>query len=92
MVSRWGSRRNGAAPSVGPADSLTPSTIGPALYLATGRKRAWRVAQFTSAASSARYRCGAELTWARPGYLRPARARDLASSPLPRSRLRAANT
>jgi cytochrome c biogenesis protein CcdA len=41
-------RQLGVMISVGLADSLTPSTIGPALYLATGRKRAWRVAQFTA--------------------------------------------
>jgi cytochrome c biogenesis protein CcdA len=41
-------RELGAMISVGLADSLTPSTIGPALYLATGRRRAWRVAQFTA--------------------------------------------
>jgi cytochrome c biogenesis protein CcdA len=40
-------RQLGVIITVGLADSLTPSTIGPALYLATGRKRAWRVAQFT---------------------------------------------
>lgn len=41
-------RQLGVIITVGLADSLTPSTIGPALYLATGRKRAWRVAQFTA--------------------------------------------
>jgi cytochrome c biogenesis protein CcdA len=40
-------RRIGVAISVGLADSLNPSTVGPALYIATGRHRAWRVAQFT---------------------------------------------
>jgi cytochrome c biogenesis protein CcdA len=40
-------RQLGVMIAVGLADSLTPSTIGPALYLATGQKRAWRVAQFT---------------------------------------------
>ena len=40
-------RRVGVAISVGLADSLNPSTVGPALYLATTRKRVWRVTQFT---------------------------------------------
>jgi cytochrome c biogenesis protein CcdA len=40
-------RRVGVAISVGLADSLNPSTVGPALYLATGRRRVWRVMQFT---------------------------------------------
>jgi cytochrome c biogenesis protein CcdA len=33
--------------SVGLADSLSPETVGPALYLATGARRIWRVTQFT---------------------------------------------
>jgi cytochrome c biogenesis protein CcdA len=40
-------RRIGVMISVGLADSLTPSTIGPAVYMATGRRRALRVTQFT---------------------------------------------
>jgi hypothetical protein len=40
-------RRVGVAISVGFADSLNPSTVGPALYIATGRQRVWRVTQFT---------------------------------------------
>ena len=40
-------RRVGVAISVGLADSLNPSTVGPALYIATGRHRVWRVTQFT---------------------------------------------
>ena len=40
-------RRIGVALSVGLADSLNPSTVGPALYIATGRQRVWRVTQFT---------------------------------------------
>ena len=40
-------RRIGIAISVGLADSLNPSTAGPALYLATAHRGAWRVAQFT---------------------------------------------
>ncbi len=34
--------------SVGLADSLSPETVGPALYLATGARRAWAVTQFTA--------------------------------------------
>ncbi|MGO9956416.1 MAG: GAP family protein [Solirubrobacteraceae bacterium] len=37
----------GVVVSVGLADSLNPSTVGPALYLATVRQRVWRVIQFT---------------------------------------------
>jgi cytochrome c biogenesis protein CcdA len=40
-------RRVGVAISVGLADSLNPSTVGPALYLATLKGRVWRVTQFT---------------------------------------------
>lgn len=38
----------GAVISVGLADSLNPSTVGPALLLATGAKRALRVTEFTT--------------------------------------------
>jgi hypothetical protein len=40
-------RRIGVMITVGLADSLTPSTIGPAVYMATGRRRVLRVTQFT---------------------------------------------
>ncbi len=40
-------RRVGVALWVGLADSINPSTVGPALYLATVRKAVWRVIQFT---------------------------------------------
>jgi cytochrome c biogenesis protein CcdA len=40
-------RRIGIAVSVGLADSLNPSTIGPALYLATAAERVRRVIEFT---------------------------------------------
>ena len=33
--------------SVGLADSLNPSTVGPGLYLATLEKRVWRLIEFT---------------------------------------------
>jgi cytochrome c biogenesis protein CcdA len=41
-------RQIGVMISVGLADSLTPSTIGPALYLAAQSSRVWRVTQFTA--------------------------------------------
>jgi cytochrome c biogenesis protein CcdA len=41
-------RLAGAVVSVGLADSLNPSTIGPALFLATGAQRVARVLQFTT--------------------------------------------
>jgi cytochrome c biogenesis protein CcdA len=40
-------RELGVVISVGLADSLNPSTLGPALYISTGRRAAWRVFQFT---------------------------------------------
>ena len=40
-------RRIGLAISVGLADSLNPSTVGPALYMTTLTERVWRVTQFT---------------------------------------------
>ena len=40
-------RRIGIALSVGLADSLNPSTVGPALYLATAAARVRRVTEFT---------------------------------------------
>jgi cytochrome c biogenesis protein CcdA len=40
-------RRIGVMITVGLADSLTPSTIGPAVYMATGLRRVLRVTQFT---------------------------------------------
>ncbi len=51
-----------AAISVGLADSLNPSTVGPALYLATVPKRALRVAQFTAGVFSVNLLAGLVLT------------------------------
>ena len=48
--------------SVGLADSLNPSTVGPALYLATVPKRAARVAQFTSGVFTVTLAVGLVLT------------------------------
>jgi cytochrome c biogenesis protein CcdA len=39
-------RRIGLMVSVGLADSVNPSTVGPALYLATASRSVWRVLQF----------------------------------------------
>ena len=55
-------RRIGVAISVGLADSLNPSTVGPALYLATVRERVWRVAQFTIGVFSVTFAGGLVLT------------------------------
>ena len=55
-------RRVGVAISVGLADSLNPSTVGPALYLATVRNRVWRVTQFTIGVFSVTFAGGLVLT------------------------------
>lgn len=55
-------RRIGVALSVGLADSLNPSTVGPALYLATARGPAWRVTQFTLGVFGVNFAAGIVLT------------------------------
>jgi hypothetical protein len=55
-------RQLGVAISVGLADSINPSTVGPALYLTTGTKRVWRVAQFTIGLLSVNLVAGLILT------------------------------
>jgi cytochrome c biogenesis protein CcdA len=55
-------RRVGVAISVGLADSLNPSTVGPALYLATVRNRVWQVTQFTIGVFSVTFAGGLVLT------------------------------
>jgi cytochrome c biogenesis protein CcdA len=55
-------RRIGVMISVGLADSLNPSTVGPALYLATVRKPVWRVAQFTVGVFTVNFAAGVVLT------------------------------
>ena len=55
-------RRIGVIISVGLADSLNPSTVGPALYLATVRKRVLRVTQFTIGVFSVNFAVGLVLT------------------------------
>jgi cytochrome c biogenesis protein CcdA len=52
----------GVVISVGLADSLNPSTVGPALYLATVRKRVLRVMQFTIGVFSVDLAVGVVLT------------------------------
>ena len=52
----------GVVVSVGLADSLNPSTIGPALYLATVRERVLRVTQFTTGVFSVDFVVGLVLT------------------------------
>jgi len=54
-------RRIGVAISVGLADSLNPSTVGPALYLATARNGVWRVTQFTTGVFSVNLAAGVVL-------------------------------
>jgi cytochrome c biogenesis protein CcdA len=54
--------------SVGLADSLNPSTVGPALFLATGSKRVSRVGAFTAGVFTVNLAAGLGLT-AGPGRL-----------------------
>src|SRR5262249_60716307 len=44
------------------ADSLNPSTVGPALYLATVKKPVWRVTQFTIGVFGVNFAAGLVLT------------------------------
>jgi hypothetical protein len=55
-------RRIGVVIAVGLADSLNPSTVGPALYLATVPKRVLRVTQFTIGVFSVDFVVGLVLT------------------------------
>lgn len=55
-------RLAGVAISVGVADSLNPSTVGPALYLATARKRVVRVMLFTIGVFTVNLAAGILLT------------------------------
>ncbi len=52
----------GVVISVGLADSLNPSTVGPALYLATARRRVLRVMQFTIGVFGVTFLAGLVLT------------------------------
>jgi len=55
-------RLAGVVISVGLADSLNPSTVGPALYLATGQKRVARVLLFTVGVFTVNLAAGIVLT------------------------------
>jgi cytochrome c biogenesis protein CcdA len=55
-------RRIGIALSVGLADSLNPTTVGPALYLATAAAGARRVAEFTIGVFAVNFVAGVILT------------------------------
>jgi cytochrome c biogenesis protein CcdA len=61
-------RLAGATLAVGLADSLNPSTVGPALYLATGRRAAARVTLFALGVFGVNLAAGALLTLG-PGRL-----------------------
>ncbi|MGO9750862.1 MAG: GAP family protein, partial [Solirubrobacteraceae bacterium] len=52
----------GVVISVGLADSLNPSTVGPALYLATARRRVLRVTGFTIGVFGVTFLAGVLLT------------------------------
>ena len=52
----------GVTASVGLADSLNPTTVGPALYLATAGRRLLRVTQFTLGVFSVDFVAGVVLT------------------------------
>jgi cytochrome c biogenesis protein CcdA len=54
-------RRIGVAISVGLADSINPSTVGPALYLATVSRAVLRIAQFTIAIFAVNFAAGVVL-------------------------------
>jgi cytochrome c biogenesis protein CcdA len=55
-------RRIGVMITVGLADSLNPTTVGPAVYLATVGGRAWRVVQFTIGVFGVNLGAGVVLT------------------------------
>jgi cytochrome c biogenesis protein CcdA len=55
-------RRIGVMISVGLADSLNPSTVGPGLYFATLSHRIWRVTQFTIGVFAVNLLAGVVLT------------------------------
>ena len=51
----------GIVVSIGLADSINPTTIGPALYLATGERARGRVAEFTFAVFAVYFLGGAAI-------------------------------
>lgn len=52
----------GLVVSIGLADSLNPSTVGPALYLASGERPCYAVARFTAGVAAVSFVVGAVLT------------------------------
>ena len=61
----------GIVVSIGLADSLNPSTIGPALYLATGERARGRVAEFTFAVFAVYFVGGAAIAIGAGQLIRP---------------------
>jgi len=57
--------------SIGLADSLNPSTIGPALYMATGERARGRVAEFTLAVFAVYFVGGAAIAVGAGQLIRP---------------------
>ena len=57
--------------SIGLADSLNPSTIGPALYMATGERARGRVAEFTFAVFAVYFLGGAAIVVGAGALIRP---------------------
>lgn len=57
--------------SIGLADSLNPSTIGPALYMATGERARGRVAEFTFAVFAVYFLGGAAIAVGAGALIRP---------------------
>jgi cytochrome c biogenesis protein CcdA len=57
--------------SIGLADSLNPSTIGPALYMATGERARGRVAEFTIAVFTVYFLGGAAIALGAGTLIRP---------------------
>jgi cytochrome c biogenesis protein CcdA len=57
--------------SIGLADSLNPTTIGPALFMATGERARGRVAEFTAAVFAVYFVGGAAIALGAGALLRP---------------------
>lgn len=57
--------------SIGLADSLNPTTIAPALYMATGERARGRVAEFTAAVFAVYFLGGAAIALGAGAILRP---------------------
>jgi cytochrome c biogenesis protein CcdA len=64
-------RLMGIVISIGLADSLNPTTIGPALYLATGERARGRVAEFTFAVFAVYFLGGAAIAVGAGQLIRP---------------------